>query len=346
MKSWWFGASLALAAALAACSGNIGGGSSTLPGSGASPISQVAQPTATPTPLQANDIITYGDPRFSGPQPLPTIAGYGGTITLPTPSAAATPKGGQQPVAIGLTAGIVEPTDAPDFDPKAAARKKNFLLGMTKADKSAPVPLFFITLIATSDVTFSELPKIAIDVPRDIVLKYRSGSFGLALFDPAKKSKRYELTVAELDVRSPAPAASAAALPSPSPVASASPTAAPTLRPGQSPTPLSTAAPKPSPTLPPQRVAFMNAPTELQLVANRPVVFALYAVPVPKPSPSPSPKPSAKPHPSAAPAGSPSPAGSSPASPAPTGSPQPATSASATSAAPREPSPLAGLLAR
>jgi len=326
MKSWWFGATLALAASLAACSGNLGGGSSTLPGTGASPISQVAQPTATPTPLQANSIATYGDPRVVGPQPLPTIQGYGGTITFPTPNPSSTPKGGQQPVAIGITAGIAAPTDAPVFDSAAEARKHNFLLGLKGADKSAPIPLFFISLVSTSDVTLHELPKIAIDVPRDIVLKYRSGTFGLALFDPSKKSKHYELAAAEIDTASPAPLASA--LPSPSPLPSASPSAfpspGPTLRPGQSPTYSPTVAPKASPTLPPQRVAFRGTVTELQLVANRPVVFALYAIPVPKPSPSP--KPSAKSHasPEPSPAASVSPEVASP--PVPAGSSSPSSS--------------------
>jgi len=325
MKSWWLGASVALASALAACSGNIGGGSSTLPGSGASPISQVAQPTATPTPLQANSIATYGDPHIAGPQPLPTIAGYGGTITLPTPNPSSTPKGGQQPVAIGITAGIVQPTDAPIFDPAAEARKHNFLLGIKKADKSAPVPLFFISLVATSDVTLHEFPKFAIDVPRDIVLKYRAGTFGLALFDPAKKSKHYDLAVADLDLASPAPVASLAPLPAPSPSPSASPSGSPspvpTLRPGQTPTP--TPAPKPSATLPPQRIAFKSTVTELQLVANRPVVFALYAIPVPKSSPSPSPVPSLKPSAKASPAPSASSSPEAGASPAPAASGSP-----------------------
>jgi hypothetical protein len=323
MKSWWLGASLALAATLAACSGNIGGGSSTLPGSGASPISQVAQPTATPTPLQANSIVTYGDPGITGPQPLPTIAGYGGVITLPTPGAS--PKG-QQPVPIGITAGIVQPTDAPIFDPGAEARKHNFLLGLKKADQSAPVPLFFIQLVATADVSLHELPKIAIDVPRDIVLKYRKGTFGLALFDPAKKSKTYDLAVAELDESSPAPHAStapaASVAPSPSPSPSTSPSPQPSLRPGQTAPPSAAPGPKATPTLPPQRVAFLSKQTDLQLVANRPVVFALYAVPVPKPVASASPKPSAKGHPSP----EPSPAISG--SPAAAGSPSPASSGS------------------
>ena len=339
MKSWWLGASLALAASLAACSGNLGGGSSTLPGTGASPISQVAQPTATPTPLQANSIATYGDPRVVGPQPLPTIQGYGGTITFPTPNPSSTPKGGQQPVAIGITAGIAAPTDAPVFDSAAEARKHNFLLGLKGADKSAPIPLFFISLVSTSDVTLYELPKIAIDVPRDIVLKYRSGSFGLALFDPSKKSKRYELAAAEIDATSPAPLASA--LPSPSPLASASPSPSPspgpTQRPGQPPTYSPTVAPKASPTLPPQRVAFRGTATELQLVANRPVVFALYAIPVPKASPKPSPVPSPSPKPAGKATASPSPAAMP--SPAPSGSGSPVPAAGASGPASAAPSP-------
>jgi hypothetical protein len=336
MKSWWLGASLALAATLAACSGNIGGGSSTLPGSGASPISQVAQPTATPTPLQANSIVTYGDPSIAGPQPLPTIAGYGGTITLPTPGPS--PKG-QQPVAIGITAGIVQPTDAPVFDPAAEARRHSFLLGLKKADQSVPVPLFFISIVATSDVTLHELPKLAIDVPRDIVLKYRKGTFGLALFDPSKKSKHYDLAVAEMDqgasaavtrsvLASPTPSGPPLAAPSPSasplPSPSFAPSPLPSLRPGQTPPPNTTPVPKATPTLPPARIAFTSTAMELQLVANRPVVFALYAIPVPKPSPSPSAKPTAAAH--GSPGASPSPAASG--SPSVATSPAPAMSGS------------------
>jgi hypothetical protein len=347
MKSWWLGASLALAATLAACSGNLGGGSSTLPGSGASPISQVAQPTATPTPLQASSIVTYGDPNVSGPQPLPTIAGYGGEITLPIP--ATTPKGGQQPVPIGITAGIVQPTDAPVFDPAAEARRHNFLLGLKKADESAPVPLFFISIVATADVTLKELPKFAIDVPRDIVLKYRRGTFGLALFDPAKKSKHYALAVVDLDERSPAPLASSAPVGSPSPVPSVSPSIAASpspspspLRPGQTAVPAGrTPAPKATATLPPQRIAFKTAASELQLVANRPVVFALYAIPVLKPSPAPSPSPqpkSAMKESAAKEHASPEPAPATSGSPAASGSPAPSASGSPT---PISPEPVA-----
>jgi hypothetical protein len=334
MKSWLFGASLAFAAALAACSGNIGGGSSTLPGAGASPISQVAQPTATPTPLQASAIATYGDPKVTGPQPLPTVQGYGGSITFPVPSPSASAKAAAPPVAIGITAGIVQPTDAPVFDPAAEARKKNFLLGLKKADKSAPVPLLFISLVATSDVTLSAYPRISIDVPRDIALKYREGSFGLALFDPGKKTKRYDLSVAERDLSSPVPGAVTTS-PSPSPTPSATPTAPPTLKPGQTATPIAPPVPSPSPTLPPQRISFMGTATDLVLVANRPVVFALYAIPVPKKSPAPSPSPSGSPSATpgaSAPVASPSPSGS-PAAAAASGSPSASPSASPTSVA-------------
>ncbi len=208
---------------------------------------------------------------------------------------------------------------------------------MKGADKSAPIPLFFISLVSTSDVTLYELPKIAIDVPRDIVLKYRSGSFGLALFDPSKKSKHYDLAVADMDEASPAPHVSLAPVPSPSPspVPSISPSPLPSLRPGQIPSPGTTPAPKPSATLPPQRIAFLATVADLQLVANRPVVFALYAIPVPRASASPAPKPLAKGH------ASPEPSPASSESPNVAMSPAPAASGSAAAASSPEavPSP-------
>jgi hypothetical protein len=77
-----------------------------------------------------------------------------------------------------------------------------------------------------------------------------------------------------------------------------------------------------SPTLPPQRIVFAATPMTLVLTANRPVVFALYALPLPTASPSAgasgAPIASGAPVASASPA-SPAPAPGSP-TPAPTGS--------------------------
>jgi hypothetical protein len=45
--------------------------------------------------------------------------------------------------------------------------------------------------------------------------------------------------------------------------------------------------PAASPTLPPERILFAGTAATLKLTANRPVVFALYALPVATPAPTP-----------------------------------------------------------
>jgi hypothetical protein len=83
-----------------------------------------------------------------------------------------------------------------------------------------------------------------------------------------------------------------------------------------------------SPTLPPQRIIFAGTAVALKLTANRPVVFALYALPVDPPAPSPGPKKGAKD--GASPSPSPAAIGSElPASPSASGSPLPAASGTA-----------------
>jgi hypothetical protein len=316
MRNAWSVASLAFIAALAACSGNIGGGQSTLPGGPASPQSNAVAPVPTPTPVSASNIASVG-PDETKPQPLPTVAGYGGTITFAKPSATGTPNpkatstSNAGPIPVGVTAAIVEPTDAPQFNPVATARKHR-LIGNRKDDPTSPKALLFVTLLSTQDVTFEEYPRIAIDVPRDIVTKYRDGTFGLALFDPSDKAKRYRMAVSERDLSTPAPGSVATVKPS------AAPTATPTARPSPSPgatgtalTPPPVATAAPTPTLPPERISFNGTAATLFLKANRPVVFALYAIPQP-PTPAPTVAPSGAPHSPA-----PSPASSSLPSPVP-----------------------------
>src|SRR6202522_4802570 len=74
-------------AALAACSGNFGSG--TTPPNGLLPSGNLAglSPTPTPTPNSANNIVTYGSSTAF--QPLPSVAGYGGAIasSIPSPKA-------------------------------------------------------------------------------------------------------------------------------------------------------------------------------------------------------------------------------------------------------------------
>ena len=48
------------------------------------------------------------------------------------------------------------------------------------------------------------------------------------------------------------------------------------------------AAPAPTATLPPERILFAGTATSLKLIANRPAIFALYALPHPHATPAPS----------------------------------------------------------
>jgi hypothetical protein len=302
---------------LAACSGNIGGGQSTLPGAppNGTNVQQIAQAVATPTPNSASNVATLGD--TIAPQPLPQVMGFGGSITFPhptaSPSAAPNAKSTAAPAdgsaltstSVGITASTVEPSDAPPFGGNSAKRH-------AKHDPNAVTPLLFITLLATADVTLGAYPKIAVDIPREIASKHRDDTFALALFDPETKEKTYRLAVAERDLTSPPPGTYPS--PSPTPAATPAPTATPF---GINNGPMSFTPPPVgtgigSSGLPPENVAFTATAATLILKANRPVVFALYAVP-PQPSPSPSPVTSA----SSTPAASASAPGSAPPTSAP-----------------------------
>jgi len=307
-----------LGAALAACSGNFGSG--TTPPNGLLPSGNLAgiNPTPTPTPNSASNIVTYGSSASF--QPLPTVAGYGGAVAFPVPS----PKpSGFTDIAVGATLSVVRPPDIPDLNLATKGKK-------TKRARPARA-LAYITLLPTHDMTLDSYPRIAVDVPRDIVTIYRENELGLALYNASSKDGTFRLAAAELDVSTPPPTASPnpsappppTAIPvsaSPAPSGSPRPSASPTVLPsGVTPAPgASAAGPAPSPTLPPQRILFAGTAATLKLVANRPVVFALYALPVATPAPvasgSPAPAASGSPTPpaSAAPPAStaPSPTGS------------------------------------
>jgi hypothetical protein len=288
---------LLVGATLAACSGNFGSG--TTPPNGLLPSGNLGgiSPTPTPTPSSASNIVTYG--TLTTFQPLPNVAGYGGAIAFPVPS----PKpSGFSEVAIGATLSIVSPADAPDLNLLAKGKK-----GGTKRGRSARA-LVYLTLIPTHDMTLEAYPRIALDVPRDIVTVYRENEFGIALYNAGAKDTTYKLAAAELDTAStppPVPTANPSAPPPPSAIPL---TVTPSPSPGASapspvPSPGSSGAtaaastaraagagPAASPTLPPQRITFAGTAATLKLTANRPVVFALYALPVETPAPSPSPK--------------------------------------------------------
>ncbi len=281
-------------AALAACSGNFGAGS-TAPGQ-VIPSGPLNPGSPSPSPNSANGIVTYGESDTM--QQLPTVGGYGGAISFPVPS----PKpSGFDNVPIGVTLALVAPTDAPDLNTQVGGKKP-------KRRERPARPLLYVTLLATRDITLSSYPRIALDVPRDIVTIYRESELGLAFYNSTDKSKTYKLDVAQQEgtppPASPRPAGSGSgapgtpvptATPSPGPTPSASPSPTPTptasgspLPPGRSPTPARSGSPSPtpSPTLPPQRITFAAASGPLKLSANKPAVFALYALPVATPAPA------------------------------------------------------------
>jgi hypothetical protein len=287
---------LIFAAATAACSGNLGGGQSTLPGMPQNGTNangqQMAPPPPTPTPNSASNVATVGDTLT--PQALPAINGWGGSITFakPTaaPSASPNPKVSGTPadvsaassVSVGITASVVEPTDAPHF---GSASKKR-----AKRDPNAISALLFVSLLSTSDLTLAQYPKIAFDVPREVAATHRDDVYALALYDPEQKEKSYRLGVAERDLSSPMPGSmpdGPAAL-----------------------TPPPVGAQMGGDSLPPEYIAFKATAAVLKLKSNRPVVFALYAV-APPPTPAPSLTPPGSAPASAAPSASslPSPLG-------------------------------------
>jgi hypothetical protein len=303
-----------LGAAVAACSGSFGSGSG-LPNTLASP--SFGGPSAAPTPPTSSSVIlTYG--ANTAFQALPEVGGYGGAVAFPkapeptaVPSPKVKPKKDASPepaptavaVSIGATLSIVKPQDGPDL---------NFVSGKGKRRKSREQParaLAYVTLLPTHDALLESYPRIELDIPREIASQYRDGEFGLALWNSGEKDAKYRLAVAELDTAStPPPLRVTAAVPSPgtspgaspkpgsSPGATPSPgTATPTPRPGTSGSPgpngspgvVGSAAPVASPTLPPARLLFSGTAAPLKLVANRPAVFALYALPHPSITPVP-----------------------------------------------------------
>ena len=336
-----------LGAAVAACSGSFGSGSG-LPNTMATPnFGQGNSPT--PPPVQSSLILTYGESTAF--QALPDVGGYGGAIAFPKapePTAApakndknknASPAAAPTPVAIaiGVTLSIAKPQDGPDL---------NFQSGKGKRKKTREHParaLAYVTLLPTHDATLESYPRFALDVPREIASQYRDGEFGLALWNSGEKDSKYRLAVAELDtVSTPPPAAvrpvvtAASSLPGTKISGTSAPGAAATSTPSPSPSPRigspapgapvvvgasPGAVPSAAPTLPPQRILFAATASTLKLLANRPAVFALYALPHPAagtPAPSGSPKAStsssamkseasAKPDSSVAPVASPAP---------------------------------------
>jgi len=263
--------------------------------------------TPSPVPSAASVILTYG--TSTDFQPLTEVGGYGGAVAFPKapePTAAPSPKGKATPaaaptpvaIAIGVTLTVSKPEDGPDL---------NFESGKGRKRKTRELParaLAYVVLLPTHDATLTSYPRITLDVPRTVASQYRDGEFGLALWNSGEKDSKYRLAVAELDITgTPPPVAArpvganplastrAAAPGAPSPGVSNTPRSVAlngaSLAPGTSPGPVGTATPTAAPTLPPERLLFAGTATPLKLVANRPAVFALYALPHPSMSPAP-----------------------------------------------------------
>jgi hypothetical protein len=305
---------------LVACSGSMGSNSA-MPQTMSSPNFGV-NPTPAPSPTAASNVLTYGD--NANFQELPSVGGFGGAIAFPTagPATPAPTKGGKSPspapaptaveIAIGATLYIHKPEDGPDL---------NLASGKGKHRKGREHParaLAYIELLPTHDATLTAYPRIAIDIPRDIATEYRDGEFGIALWNSGEKDNVYRLAVEALDTSATPPPTSApvhthepeakasgpaTATPTPgAPLFTPTPTPQPTRMPnGQFPTAPPTqggvahggVAASAAPTLPPQRILFAATQSTLKLVANRPAIFVVYALP--EPAISPTPKPSGSP---------------------------------------------------
>lgn len=292
-----------LGAAIAACSGGFGSGTSSPIPLGS--LGPGGAPTSTPASTSSSVILTYGDSDAF--QNLPDVGGFSGSIAFPkapppTPAPSAKPgKAGSSPtpapaptpvsVAIGATLYTSKPDDGPDL---------NLESGKGRSSRTREKParaLAYIKLLPTHDVTLDSYPKISIDIPRDLASQYRDGEFGIALWNAGEKDTRYRLAAAARDVTSSAPPIAKASL-VPTPSVSAVATGVPLPLPSSSGSPglirfgngaagggssgsPAAAAGAPSATLPPQRLLFAGTPTPFHLLANQPAIFALYALPHP-----------------------------------------------------------------
>ena len=282
---------LVLGGVAAACSGSFGSGT-TGPVPLGSLLPQAASPS--PTPNSSTVVLTYGESTQF--QNLPPVAGYSGAVAFPKmPDPTAPPSKGKgsaspapapsiEPIAIGATLSVVKPEDGPDL---------NFVSGKGKHKKTRELParaIVYLKLLPTHDATLESYPRIALDIPRELASEYRDGEFGLALWNSAEKDEHYRLAVAERDTASPPPIVrpSSASVTLPPATPSPSPSPSGSASPGARPSFAANATPTPAPTLPPQRILFAGTATPLKLIANRPAVFALYALPHPGTTAAPS----------------------------------------------------------
>ncbi|HXP92627.1 MAG TPA: hypothetical protein VN905_04095 [Candidatus Binatia bacterium] len=270
---------------MAACSGNIGGGASAVPGGQPGALGS-GIPLPTGTPSSASGVVNVAP--SAGPQTLPNVGGYTASVAFPQTSAS--------PTTMNVVSSLVVPANIPaPFDLGTAKRRKG----------SAPPykALLYISLIPTKTLTFDHLPQFVFGVPETVIGSLGDKwDLGLGFFDPNDKSKKFKLAIADrIAVATAAPTPTPSATPTPTPTQTPSPTPSP--NPSASRTASPSPTPIPTPTITLIAVGFANPEMALTMEANKTYVFILYAI-VSSP-------PSAEPSGSSAPAASANPSGSS-----------------------------------
>jgi hypothetical protein len=300
----FLGLLLVLAGAVAACSGNIGGGASAVPGGPGQPgtlASGVAVPTGTPS--SASGVVNVS--ASAGPQTLPNVGGFTASVAFPQTSAS--------PTTMNVVTSLILPPNVPaPFDLGTSSKKKGLLGG--KGRKGAPPPykaLLYISMIPTKTLTFDHLPQFVFGVPETVIASLGDKwDVGLGYLDPDDKTKKFKLAVADrIAVSTPAPTPTAS--PTSTPTASPTPSSTPSPNPSASRTASSSPTPAPTPTVALVAIGFANPAMTLTLEANKTYVFLLYAIV----STPPTAAPSASGAPSAAPSGSGAPSASASANP-------------------------------
>lgn len=308
MRLRLLGLLVVLAGAVAACSGNIGGGASAVPGGPGQPgalSSALALPTGTPS--SASGVVNVS--ATAGPQTLPNVGGYTGSVAFPQTSAS--------PTTMNVVSSLVLPANVPAPFDLGTASKKHGLLGVGGKGKSAASPykaLLYISMVPTKTLTFDHLPQFVFGVPQTVVDSLGDKwDLGLGFFDPSDKTKKFKLAIADrvaVATSAPTPTPSATATPSPTPTPSPSPSP----NPSASRTASSSPTPLPTPTIMLVAVGFASPEMALTLEANKTYVFVLYAIVATPPSAAPNAGASASAAPTAASTASSAPSSSAPSS--------------------------------
>ena len=278
MRLHVLGLFLVLAGTIAACSGNIGGGSSAVPGAGVpgqvGPLaSAVALPSGTPSSASG----TVNVAPSAGPQTLPNVGGYTASIAFPQTTAS--------PTTMDAVSSLNLPQNVPAPFDLSAGKRRGFL-GIGKGRKGPASPykaLLYISLVPAKTVTFDHLPQLVFGIPQGVVASLGDKwDVGLGFYDPDDKSKKFKLAIADRIAVStpPTPISSASATPAPTPSASPAPNPSGS-RPGSS-----TPTPVPTPTIALVAVGFAGPAIPLTMQANKVYVFVLYGIVAPAPRPT------------------------------------------------------------